>query len=395
MKDKLELAKNWLLHSGIQNLDSNSLEVKGGFNSWYDIDNENYFYTYSEITGYAITKLLYLYSLEKNNLYLLRATLAAEWLLDKASHKSGGIKTRYFFNKENAQELYDFSSGIIHSFDNGIALNGLMDLYNVTKEERYLTASKMIGDMLIHTMQKPDGGLYASYSHKEETFKDSEEKWSTQSGSFHVKVCMGLLKLYEITKESKYKQTAIKLCDYALKLQEKDGRFISFIKEKDTHIHPHCYSAEGLLFAGLHLNNKSYLKIAANAVKWVLDHQMGDGGIPSMYVNGRSVNHERSDVLAQTLRLGVIMLNLELLDKKYEEKLDKLASRLLTFQSTSDNLRSNGGFFYGHDVDYRNNLKADKKNHVNSWCTMFALQALTFYKQYKEGNFKFDKNLLV
>lgn len=388
-------AKSWLINSGIQNVDSKLLEVKGGFNSWYDVNNENYFYTYSEITGYAITNLLFLYEKEKKNIYLLRAILAAEWLLDKASHKSGGVKTRYFFDRQNAPKDYDFSSGVVHSFDNGIVLNGIIDLYSTTGESRYLKTGKMIGDLLVEIMQKEDGGLHASYSHQEESFKNNEEKWSSQSGSFHEKVVMGLLKLYEATKEEKYKNAAIKLSNYALKFQEADGRFITYKKEGDTHLHPHSYSAEGLVFAGLYLNNKTYLQSAAKAVKWALDHQMENDGIPSMYVNNKKVSAERSDVLAQTLRLGIIMRSLNLLEEKYEEKLHKLAQRLISFQCESDDVRQNGGFLYGVDVEYRNNLQASEKNHINSWCTMFALQALTYYKEFFEGNFVFDRNKLI
>ena len=387
-------AKEWLMNSGIQNTDSKLLEVKGGFNLWYDINNENYFYTYSEITGYAITNLLFLREKENKNLYLLRAILAAEWILDKASHKSGGVKTRYFFDKQNAQKDYDFSSGVIHAFDNGIVLNGLIDLYNATEETRYLKTGKIIGDLLIEVMQKEDGGLHASYSHQEESFKNSDEKWSSQSGSFHGKVIMGLLKLYDVTKEEKYKNAAIKLSNYSLKFQEADGRFVTYKKEGDTHLHPHCYSAEGLVFAGLYLKSTTYLQSAAKAVTWALDHQMENNGIPSMYVNNKSIAVERSDVLAQTLRLGIIMRSLNLIDKSYEEKLHKLAQRLVAFQSKSDDARENGGFLYGIDIDYRS-MQTSQKNHVNSWCTMFALQALTYYKEYMEGKFVFDKNELV
>lgn len=393
--ESIAKAKSWLVNSGIQNTDSKLLEVKGGFNSWYDVNNENYFYTYSEITGYAITNFIFLHERESKNIYLLRAILAAEWLLDKASHKSGGVKTRYFLDNKNTNELYDFANGVVHSFDNGIVLNGLMDIYEATKEGRYLRVANKIGNLLVETMQKEDGSLYASYSHKEENFKDHDEKWSTQSGSFHAKVAMGLLKLYEATKNDKYKEAVIKLCNSALKLQEAEGRFISYKKEKDTHLHPHCYSAEGLLFAGIYLKNEAYIKSAVNATKWALERQMENKGIPSMYVKGQSVNIERSDVIAQVLRLGIIMRSMDLIDKEYDSILDNIAERLLEFQYKNTDIKTEGSFVYGHDVDYRDNLKGEKKDHANSWCTMFAMQALMYYKDYKEGSFIFDKNKLV
>jgi len=36
-------AKSWLLNSGIQNTGGET-PVKGGFNAWYDLDKNNYFY---------------------------------------------------------------------------------------------------------------------------------------------------------------------------------------------------------------------------------------------------------------------------------------------------------------------------------------------------------------
>ena len=102
LEESIVKAKSLLVNSGIQNTGSRLLDVKGGFNSWYNINDENYFYTYSEITGYAITNLLFLHKREDKNIYLLKAILAAEWLLDKASHKSGGVKTRYFLDEKNA-----------------------------------------------------------------------------------------------------------------------------------------------------------------------------------------------------------------------------------------------------------------------------------------------------
>src|SRR3989344_5589508 len=225
-------AKSWLLNSGIQNLDSKLLEVKGGFNSWYNTESRDYFYTYSEITGYGISTLLNLKNSERDNLYLLRAVLAGEWLLDKA-FDNGGIKTRYYFDRENAPEKYDFFSGIIHSFDNGIALNGLMDLYEATGEERYLKVSKDIGSLLVDKMQKEDGSLYPSYDPRSDKLIEDGEKWSTQSGSYHAKMSMGLIKLYQRTKDKKLLESIVKLCDNSLSFQKDDGRFVSYEKEQD------------------------------------------------------------------------------------------------------------------------------------------------------------------
>src|SRR5262249_55065657 len=141
-----------------------------------------------------------------------------------------------------------------------------------------------------------------------------------------------------------------------------------------THMHPHCYSAEGLLYVGLHLKEEKFIKAAARATKWSLDQQCDDGGIPTLYSGDENrVAHQRSDVLAQVLRLGCLALELNLLDGSYKERLNWLCLRLMQFQAKSAHPAQKGGFIYGY------NECGQRLDHVNAWCTMFALQAMSMY----------------
>ena len=47
-----------------------------------------------------------------------------------------------------------------------------------------------------------------------------------------------------------------------------------------------------------------------------------------------------------------------------------------------------------YDIDYKT-LKEKRTNHLNSWCTMFALQALIMYKQFLENRLKLNMRLFV
>ncbi len=390
LNKRIVYAKNWLLNSGIQNVGGET-PVNGGFNAWYNLEENNYFYTYSEITGYAITSLLYLYSLKKEELLLGRAKSAANWLVDRALDSSGGIKTRYYYDRKSADKNYSFQGNIIKSFDNGIVLSGLSNLYEYSSHENYYLVSKRIADLLLK-MQKKSGLLYPDYDVKNKKMKESDEKWSSQSGSFHVKIILGLVNFAKYSNEKKYEDLARKLCDAILTFQKDDGRFITFKKE-DTHLHPHCYSAEGLLFAGWYFKEQKYIDAAVKATKWMLDNQLENGGIPSLYKDNKFIQFERVDILAQTLRLAVIFLNNKLLDSRYRYKVEKLSRRLLQFQYLKDGSQK-GGFFYGYDVDY-NTLKETKTLHLNSWVTMFALQALIMYKQYLENRLRVNLRLFV
>lgn len=361
MISRIILSENWLLNSGIQNISWD--ERNGGFNSWYNLDNKKYSYVYSEITGYGITLLLFLYKITGKKIFLDRARLAGNWLINFAMHDNC-IKARYYNDK------FD---DITYTFDIGMVLFGLINLYKFTKAEKYLNSAEKIADFILK-MQKPNGLFYSMYDIKTKKQSDTNDKWSRQSGSYHAKLSLGLLNASEILENSKYKKSAMSICNASLKFQ-KNGRFMTFGNKTD--LHPHSYSAEGLLYAGIKLDKNRFIESAAKATLWSLNNQLDSGGLPSSYPDDKN---ERNDVLAQTLRLGVVFLQKREIDKR--EKIQRLRKRLLDSQNMYG--KQKGGFFYGYE-------NGKKLNHINSWCSFFALQSLIFYDRYlKNKNIELD-----
>ncbi len=88
--------------------------------------------------------------------------------------------------------------------------------------------------------------------------------------------------------------------------------------------------------------------------------------------NGKWNKSQRSDVLAQVLRLASILKSKGRLETVPVEKLDILERRLLLFQ------RNDGGFLYGKDLDLV------ESNCVNAWSTMIALQAVHMFQSLKK-----------
>jgi len=371
-KKAITMAKNWVLNSGIQNMTGNNC---GGFNSWFDTKTGKYPYVYSEITGYGITTLLFLKRVFNED-YDDRARLAADWLINNAASDRWGVKTRHYQQDMAEFESYSFERGKIYAFDNGMVLYGLINLYKDCKDEKYLEFSKKIADFLINTMRKDDGTFFASYDPKTRDREDLPAKWSSQSGSYHAKIALGLTDLYDVTKDDSYKDVVLDLCRASMTFQDPTGRFITSREDKSTHLHPHAYSAEGLLYAGMYFNKDEFISSAEKAVMWALDNQYEDGGIPKKFVNSGFIELYRSDVLAQILRLAVILKGLGRLDQKHAAMMEKLKNKLLNFQHDSDDLQA-GGFYYGFTLD------GVKKKHINSWCSMFALQALIMYDEGK------------
>lgn len=352
--DPLELASRWLVNSGIQS-------SGGGVYAWYDLKEKAYSYVYSEITGYAITTLLYLTDIFNDRNFIKKAEAAASWILNKSVHQSGGVKTRLYNDDERADNAYSFVGKNLFSFDTGMVLYGMINLYKKNGKEEFLEASKRMADFLTDIMQNEDGSLSAVYNAETGEKKETLDKWSNQRGSFHAKISLGLLDLFCVTNEEKYKISAIKLCTYAVSMQEKTGRFITNKGDNTTNMHPHCYSAEGLFYAGVLLKDSQFTKSAARATKWIFDNLSIDG-INELYYPqyGKFSDFQRSDVLAQALRLGIIF-------GADKEQIENLKSKLLQYQLTGEESNQSGGFLYSRG-----------SSHINSWCTMFAMQALDF-----------------
>lgn len=337
----IKSSANWILNSGLQS-------KNGGFYAWFDRNTKKYSYLYSEITGYGITTLLFINRIAKTREAIKKAEYAASWIINESLQPCGGVKT----GKGEANNLF--------TFDTGMVLYGMINLFKATRKDRYLQVSKKIAEFLLRNQRK-DGSIAAIYSPKTNKTLETFDKWSNQSGAFHAKIALGLVDLYEVTSNQVYKDAAIKLCNFTLTLQDKTGRFITNKADNTTHIHPHCYAAEGLFYTGVHFRIKKFIIASQKASKWSFDN-LSNYGINELYnpLTNTFNDFQRSDILAQLLRLGIIFS----LDSK---KIDELASLLLTYQY-KEGSRQDGGFLYSKN-----------ERHLNSWCTMFTLQALDFY----------------
>lgn len=359
-KKEVNAAIDWFLDSGVQNkkhtLDSEGNDLGGSFNAWYDLEKEQFSYAYSEITGYALTTFLYLYEVTSDNVFLERAIIIGDWLL-KNQNSNGAFLTAYYHVKKNGPVKPEE----FHSFDIGMIANGLANLYRNSKDENYLVAAKKAADWLIYFQDK-NGSIAAQVGKIDGLIKDNNKTWSTQAGPYHAKLAIGFLNIYDLTTEEKYKEAAEKLCNYALTKQKEDGQFLTYGDLNGTNLHPHAYSAEGLYVAGMFLSNKKYLAAAHKATEWSLLYTKD--GITPRHKHEEVFNYnERVDILSQISRLAIL---LEISDKKIVE----ILSVIKKYQYFGQNKSQVGGFLFGK---MSNGVEA---KHVNSWVSMFALQAL-------------------
>ena len=353
LSERTDLAIDWFLNSGIQSED-------GGFYAWQDVKDGSHPYLYSEITGYAITLMSFLYTLTKNDIFIERARHAAQWILQDAPGPGGSVLTRKYL--KDAVEHYSFERGNIYSFDCAMVAFGMLKLYKISADEDYLACAQNLIGFLNNKMLKNSGLYYPVFDTKKESPYEDLNKWSTQSGSFHAKIVLCLCELASIKNEGSYSDLASKLIDSSIKNFYKAGRFITGTLDGTSHFHPYCYTLEGMLYYSRRLKNDKYKNVIEDAFDWISGFQQEDGGFPTeVFDKGKmSVAYQRSDIQSQVLRLSYFIAS--------DIDRECLIERFLKFQNIDKG--SQGGFLFGADRD------GTARQHSNAWCSMFALQAL-------------------
>jgi hypothetical protein len=358
----IELAQQWLLGSGIQNpagtKDQHGKDVSGSFNAWFNPVTKSYSYIYSEISGYAMTTLTYLYKETQDARYLENARKIGDWIMT-VQGQNGTIPTAFYLSEQSVQKPSE-----IHSFDVGMVLDGLVCLYRESQDARYLDAAKKAADWLI-SIQRDDGSVPAMIDAASGEIKDNNGTWSTQAGPYHAKNVIGLLNIFDVTQDPRYRDSAMKLCEYALTRQKPDGQFLTYGELDGSNLHPHTYTCEGLYVAGLTLKDDRYMEASKLGTVWALE-QSRDGIVPR-HKHGETLNfNERVDVLSQVLRMAA-------LHGIQDERTDAIAEKLPRYVNHDENPATKGGFIFGKSST------GESLPHVNAWVTMFALQALRLY----------------
>lgn len=340
-----EEAINWLVQSGIQ-------DSEGAFASGL---NREYGYRYPEVTGYGITLLCKQWRLTGDERLGFSARKAVKWLLGHA-RRGFGFACRQERDGQWLEELW--------SFDIGMIINALVAYYEVTGERMPLDVAIHAARWLTTEARRPSGELVPRFSISYGPIPDGD-RWSTRAGPHQAKVVLGLLRLARVTGDEYLIETARQLCHRVLRYQDLDGRFITDLATGETYIHAHCYAVEGLAGYAFISGDEKILRAATKAVDWLRSIVRPDGGVPCSY-DGRNANQEeRSDSTAQTLRLLILLKNMD-------EIAHLVAKRLLTFQCRESSKARRGGFRYS---SLRSGPEADLTTHG----TMFAAQALYLF----------------
>ncbi len=373
ISQNIDKAIHWITDSCIQDNDPNSPSF-GSFRAWIDTKTNEYAYPYPETTGYALSTTSLLSKYDKQNRRILQSSnRAVDYLLRQCL--SNGTGKFYIHNISNGNDGYTYT------FDAGIILKGLIHgcLSGNINSHFYSTCLELADWLLC--MQKPDGSFYAYYDTRQNQSKSSMKRWSTQSGSFHAKLSFALTQLYHETNNTKYLASLQKLVDWVIGLQKENGRFVTDTVQGSTFLHAHCYTIEGLLDAYNTIPNVKILHAAYKGIGWLTKTYQEEGSFPSVYYpDGHYLSEERSDIIAQSIRL----LHITKRDLGHgEDLISELLNNLLSFQCFSEKQRLHGGFRFQRNL--KGESESDGMHHINTWSSMVAVHAMIMCQQPSEN----------
>ncbi len=133
---------------------------------------------------------------------------------DRVSRAYGAFQYSYYLDSNSKEEKFPVATSVLSIFT-------LLRLYDLTNDEKYLESAKLAGDWLT-TMQKPDGVIrpYGRYV---------EGKWlmgKRESLLYNGQVLSALSKLYKITGEIKYYNTAKGIAKHFVAKYEEENGYI-------------------------------------------------------------------------------------------------------------------------------------------------------------------------
>ena len=375
MSTPYENVKNWILNSGIVITDPKN-ENYGAVHSFYDQNKQNFGYLYPEITGYNLSALCFLHRIEKTDLYIRMAKSSAIWLI-RTFDKYGAIIQGLDDENRSRQQF-------AYSFDTAICAKGLLDCYQITKEEQFLDYAKKLVEWLNRSITN-NGTILPFLELKSNKFRESNEVWYKKSGCLHIKVSIPFVDLYQITQDSNYLDTAIKICNKFSQFQNKDGSYSIHENVKTINLHTMSYALEGLFYIFSVTKNKEYLQSIEKSLDWCTNQIEDDGSI-QLWINSK-FKSKAVYPIAQIIRLMILLDKFHNNDK-YLKNILKLHSFMINLQAKNSHKKVNGGFYEEY---YKSLFSWKKRDKLNSWGSLFALQALYWFDNY--GKINFDESI--
>src|SRR5215207_11398344 len=130
---------SWLFYSDIR---IKSGPDKGAMYGWKNIDTATYPFIYNEIVGYSKTAFSWIYS-ELGEVAALDAAKDASYWIIKNIERYGNLLPAGRKEIDTFNQKGDLSN-LIYAFDNGMIMVGLLNLYNLTEDLKFLNYAEAI-----------------------------------------------------------------------------------------------------------------------------------------------------------------------------------------------------------------------------------------------------------
>lgn len=298
----------------------------GGVHRWYREDTGCYAPTTTELTAYSISALMYLHKRRRGTDYARSICLGVRFI-------------ESCWNQQFQLMPFEPEADLSYFFDSGMIVRALRMANSPLAEDCAESMGRFVGDGTCRAILHMDGRPYRS----------PNPRWSTEPGCYQLKPAIWAgLKGIPI---------------------EAPEAFLSGLSPSELadRLHPACYYLEGLL-------GTDGWRQMENDIRTVSD---------AMALSCNSL--ERSDVLAQLLRLRLCCFDYGLpLD---EQQARRELSRLLCYQVASDDVRTDGGFYFARSG-------GAMLPHVNPCSTAFALQAMQMWQEHCAGRLLNWKELI-
>lgn len=322
----------WLLESDIRKSDGSVL-------SW--LNEEKVGYVYNEIIGYYIKLLNYLNHISPKEKFRSLSDISTNYLLSQINDLGGVTR-----------------NDITYVFDSAMCASGILSTTNRRKlnsdEEK---AVQNLCNFVCFSLSKENSAFTEDGLVLEEI-----DRWSLSYGSLHLKTIVSLHEAYLYFGDKKYLDSCLDNYHKLIQIYNSKG-FFSINKEIDfVYTHPHCYATEGLLYFRQFDFPKAE-ELTQGSAKWLSNSQNPDGSMSNWYNNNKieSLDYQ-GDATSQAIRIWLAVDR-----KEYSNNISKAFQFLETLQSKS------GGLFYN---------KGSKD--INSWVSMFALQAIFWFEESPE-----------
>jgi hypothetical protein len=303
-------------------------------------------YVYPEITGYYLHWLAETYADRGRDALATAASNATGWT---ARQFEGGAmaRTRSYLGGDTA----DWRNDAVFFFDYAMLLRGLC----AAAEADLIAFPRDLVERLTDELDKFAGincEIRAARVLGSGTILPA--RWSTIGGPFEVKACSRVLLA------ARHVELPTKLSGACARLIDRYAPDTATLALEM--LHPTLYFAEGMLLARPHHSGH-----VAELLARMLRLQRDDGSLPEAE---QGSDLPRSDIIAQALRIGLLLRDQSTEHAPDDRALDLLADALLGRVGTDGS------------VSFRNDVAAREPN---VWCSIFAEQALRWYAQWSDG----------